>query len=874
MPITGIKWDVDEGYDIHLMRGNHRLDLRSGLLFILPDGTEQPARVYMDPILNPAQDVILEFRPSFDATLDMTVDPPISSGFGIRINDFTGQIDVDAPPTPAPVIHNFILNVIATDSTDNKQHTTSIRVHLHNRVTSAWLTPSVLTLRPQGGDFPQETNVRFSVRAQFDDNTIGDITHHPNIGWRPASQVTPEGFLIINAVDSPANPAVQIDAVLPPDLEDFLSPTPTEIRATGHIRFAVDWAADSTIRTETVQIQNTWPGTVNPEVVFNFLYICDGYKPENKPQFEAQVRGLIGLMKTSQITRPFDLLSTSMNHFSAFVPSAHHGISVLSEVYPEQDSDGNIDPDADGTIKFYGVPDPDSPPATGNWDVANLIYRIGLPVPAQGLGVMGVPAVRDYWDSIALDIPRPRIPDSVVRRWQKMSKRTLLEENDSVFGLAYGDYPSSQKSNNNEIGFHPRRMIRSRTAAAADTHTNQQNLDPILRRLVHVDGVSIGNIWARRPDGTRPNSFRLIFILSSLRWDRGVNFSRGYIAMNVEDRYWIPARSITGKPTFQIDLTGKITNSISHGRLIRGCHEVGHSFGLGDEYNETGKGSMPQADEVNAHYGNLQKHSEIEDTVTHRLDGDKIKWCWHRIRKAAEISGAITQEGPVADGKFRIPLVISQSRQFAVGNIVLLRVRTVSPFRPLPLPADLLVSNQLEILEVIANIGVTPPETAIIVRATAGNTFAAADAALFPAGCIVYLPVTAKDSVRSASYPFAEMIAKNIKDHITARNRALNQDPANADFCVADPNPIQEPVKLTVDLPFCLKKKNRIVGLFTGGRLYECGIYHPTGSCIMRNSNESGTEFCAVCRYIMVDIIDPYKHFSINLDYEEIYPQT
>jgi hypothetical protein len=28
-----------------------------------------------------------------------------------------------------------------------------------------------------------------------------------------------------------------------------------------------------------------------------------------------------------------------------------------------------------------------------------------------------------------------------------------------------------------------------------------------------------------------------------------------------------------------------------------------------------------------------------------------------------------------------------------------------------------------------------------------------------------------------------------------------------------------------------------------------------------------------VCRYLLVDIIDPHKHFAIDLDYGEIYPQ-
>jgi hypothetical protein len=60
-----------------------------------------------------------------------------------------------------------------------------------------------------------------------------------------------------------------------------------------------------------------------------------------------------------------------------------------------------------------------------------------------------------------------------------------------------------------------------------------------------------------------PSSYPLIFLFSSLKWDRGVNYGRGYIAMNVEDRYEIPARPVSGKPTYRIDLTGRISQKQS-----------------------------------------------------------------------------------------------------------------------------------------------------------------------------------------------------------------------------------------------------------------------------------------------------------------------
>jgi hypothetical protein len=856
MPITGINWKDGEGYDLHLLRGRDGPALLGLLEVTEEDGTVVDAITYL--VAN--DDVKIDFQPTFTNLLDQTANPPTCTGLGITINNTTGSVRANPQPNPDPVVHNFLLHARAEDSSDDSEYRTSVRVHLHNRVTSAWLTPPVLTLRPEGAVFPQTTQIRFSVRAQFDDGTVGDLTHHPNIAWRPAANVTNSGRLIIAAGNGPSDPAVKIEAVLPVDLRDPSIPNPPEIIAEGHIRFAVDWASESKIRTETVQIQDTWPGTINPEVVPNFLFLCDGYKAEDKSKFEAQVRSLLGLMKKSRLTRPFDLLATSMNYYQAFIPSNHHGISVLCEVYPDQTSDGELKPDSRGVVDLFCVPDAEDPSAGKRWGLSNVIFRLGLPVPGQGLK-RPVQEIRDYWDTIVDDVPQGRISDKTVRKWQKLALRSFLEEPDSVLGLAYGGYPAvSKESNDREIAFHPNRMSRS-------------GLDPILSRLTDAQGNSLSAIWMARDDGTHPNSHPLIFTFSSLKWDRGVNYPRGYIAMNVEDRDTIPATRVTGKPTYEIDLTGKITNRISHGRLVRACHEVAHSFGLGDEYNE--KGTMPQSEDVDATNGNLQKQADLEDP-THDINGDLIKWRWHRIRKAAVIAGTISEVQP---GKFRIPVVLGQANQFAIGDEVLLRVRQF----PDPLPRNPDVSSLLEVIGVADPDGLQDPAEpagpdnplvgGIIVTATEGETFTADDATTFYEGCIIYLPVPASELVIEPDYLFAEMIAKNIKDHLTERGCALNQDPASDVLCVPDKNDVQKPVKLDVDLPFCFCHKNRIVGLYTGGNLYDCGVYHPTGNCIMRNSNSDGKEFCAVCRYLLVDIIDPYKHFSIDLDYEKIYPQ-
>ena len=207
------------------------------------------------------------------------------------------------------------------------------------------------------------------------------------------------------------------------------------------MRFAVAWDSETKIDAHVVQIQDTWPGTINPDLVPNFLFLCDGYKAEDNARFEASVRSMLSLMKKSRLTRPFDLLSTSMNYYQAFMPSNHHRISVLCEVYPEQKSDGTIKLDDRGVADFYCVPNAEDPDAGEQWELKNVICRLGLPVPGQGLE-RTVKQTRDYWDSIVDHVPHRRISDKTVRAWQKLARRMFLEETDSIFGLAYGNYPA------------------------------------------------------------------------------------------------------------------------------------------------------------------------------------------------------------------------------------------------------------------------------------------------------------------------------------------------------------------------------------------------------------------------------------------------
>jgi hypothetical protein len=138
--------------------------------------------------------------------------------------------------------------------------------------------------------------------------------------------------------------------------------------------------------------------------------------------------------------------------------------------------------------------------------------------------------------------------------------------------------------------------------------------------------------------------------------------------------------------------------------------------------------------------------------------------------------------------------------------------------------------------------------------------------------------VLAPSSVRTAQYPYAEMVAKNIRDLIGRRHEALYRQPIGSDLLeeLENERELQQPKidGLAPQLPgvFCFSEKPKIVGFYEGGSLASRGIFHPTGTCMMRDNHLDTSEFCAVCRYIMVEYINPFHHFQIDRDYDDIYP--
>jgi hypothetical protein len=109
--------------------------------------------------------------------------------------------------------------------------------------------------------------------------------------------------------------------------------------------------------------------------------------------------------------------------------------------------------------------------------------------------------------------------------------------------------------------------------------------------------------------------------------------------------------------------------------------------------------------------------------------------------------------------------------------------------------------------------------------------------------------------------------------HLSTTDRPLNVQPDEPYVCVIDESAVQNPRNLPV-LPTqkpCYEPL--IIGLYDGGRRFHCNVFHPGGICMMRNRSEGGEHrrFCHVCRYVLVEMIDPTKHGDLDAVYFKEY---
>jgi hypothetical protein len=158
---------------------------------------------------------------------------------------------------------------------------------------------------------------------------------------------------------------------------------------------------------------------------------------------------------------------------------------------------------------------------------------------------------------------------------------------------------------------------------------------------------------------------------------------------------------------------------------------------------------------------------------------------------------------------------------------------------------------------------------------------------------ILYLPIPMSDATKTTAYPYKELIAKKILDHLKVNPAPFNakkiKDTGKFEEMI-DNEPISSS-SIPKDLvPKCSRRKREIVGFYAGGNTYHSHMYHPCAECMMRDQTVVETKrrflifkktvtrvvhLCAVCRYALVNQIDPSKHAELDKYYakRKIYPE-
>ena len=868
MPIEAMYWNSKvRAMEIHVLAGTTSPDLRiSHLRFQTRDANHDIQLPSAAEYFLTNADVTLTFTIA-DASKKPGLSTRDFSAFGIRLNTTSGEVTVGPnpnppalPPLPPLFPQNFLLEVTA-DIGAAEPLKEMIRIHIHKSIASIWLTPGTMKLRPRnGGLFPETTQVRFALRARFDDDTVGDITDWIGIDWKTTrggattNNIEPsDGTLSILAGDIAAAPiTVSAKLILFPALGT----------ATATLRVIEPWKPEAPIEARLVP-GGGWPKPFALQAVPNVLFIPDGFPVGSDDTFFTYVNSLVAFIKTKSLCKPYDVLADSINFWAAFIASDQQGITWGSEVFAIGGGASPLVFAVDKPIRPLNVP------VEPIWDRARLIYEVGLPRPSDRPGAARAnTAIMLDWDAlfgVGYRAHLPPDPDDVTKlvdSWRALGTRRILDDVDTPLGVMSG--APRVDVYHDLFDLNPDRMTRER-------------LNDLLAALRDKDvassGLQLNNIWT---DNTKRN-YDLVCIVT-LGQGREQN-SDGYFLLS-QTQGDLQECTVTGvNDIVPAALFLKGTADPAEPRVF--IHELSHSFDLGDEYGGFNDRTLfPAEVEYDQRTEcNLQSPSSLK--VGGDITGEEIKWRWPRIRWAAEIIGTLQDEG---GGMFSAPIRMSHAFGFPIGEIVHLRFRDIDfAWRDVhyedqsaylvKLP---LVSVPLKLVETF-DTG-TPPvknvrlhvESGVAFPYPAASTVQAANfAAKFPVGSIVYQPTKAPAGVfNAATYPYAELIAKNVMEQVTFLHAALGR--TNTDLTLPERPMVGS--MTTIRKGFPNASLPLMVALYEGGSGNATGIFHPTGNCMMNDQNH-GARFCHVCKYVLVDAIDPSRHLFIDPDSDEIYPQ-
>ena len=767
MPITSIRfgptWDAVPARDVHVLRGQHTGALR-GRLWVVDeaDGNQRSLADY--EALH--DDVKVSFDPVFKRSVDDT--GKRLHGFEIYVDTRSGDVEAKPnPPSPAP--SSFMLEAVVDDNGTGSPLVPNavLRVQVHGSVTNVWLTPDKLTIRRlkvAGQD--ENTHCRFTVRAQFDDGTVGDVTESGELTFTPADWFAGSVISI---------PAAAGDSVLDKEIQVKASTKLGGLTAKAKLDILPSWAKEpDPPRTELVDgAPGTWDGTLKPERVPNVLFVGCGFTKDDKGTFVDITNRIVHEMKRSAMLQPFGYLGTSINYWRLLVPSRERGISLRSEVQPVL---------RQGLVFASVIPSPvPPPPQAGEWQLEHVLYMAGLPVPADlslvkdvtdpanpqplpnvdalryhNANTLDFTALRQKWiKTMRLDFPDAMVNGIVhdwLQEWLCLCERTFVDEVDNFPAMCIGEPPGASLRFPDMLQPHDLRTGFGRDSDAWKALFKRVKAAPLNGVTVTLDDIGnqapeLGNLWAEDRPGFAFDNRVHVAILCNAPYGRA-NASI-YTRLTLEarppvgDKFGISELPVVRDPlrnALKVDLPPFSLDILKANTWRVFTHELAHTFGLGDEYAEgSDTYAGTEADLVNdANLTVLQTVIDPNDPDKHKVRYDQIKWNWHRIRTAAFLARPLG----LRPGGLYLAFVRKRSvNPIAKGVPVRQRQRDTRKV----LGKDPVVSNVEFVVDSVSPDDLDPPHAQALMTIVLKNESIGINVEAFGAGSVVDVPIPAPE---------------------------------------------------------------------------------------------------------------------------------
>jgi len=688
-----------------------------------------------------------------------------------------------------------------------------VRVFVHDDIDQYWIGNSEVTIH-EGAD-----NYVLSVYATFNDTTTPvDISSHPYIDFSSTdpTKVTIDDHQDKGRIqgkaqtnDNPVQLQVQIGA--------------------GPVR-EVDAQVIEPLSTPK-PILRCISGSAQVEGRENILFIAEGFIANQKDIFEALAHKVSNQLFTNRGNSPYNLLKDKFNVWIAFEPSPQEGASIMRPIKP---SSGKL-------LKVNANNDPFFQPnhvlvqATNNKHGLSYGYRYGDQTSKVIADVNDPPDTKQWCiprgtTRTLLNFDRRRLP----RHWKAFSAYddyfNVLQVDPTVHSGAQYDHLSdvwkSLGRNNSLVCWLVNDDLSSADNQGGDIYG-------IKASVKHYSTLAVVP-----SSGLLGVSSRYRHVLRPLALKHSITLSNMYIEVTKVE---VKGTSIPA-----------VTSTIAH--------ELGHSLGLGDAYETGANTTLLEGDTGSQSniegFANLTHFWRIRDNDNNetQIDLDQVVWNqWHRINVGATLTSLATNTGnnTIQFQVKPVDALVWDLKDNQPNQKVFLRTRLINfDTKPRGYIEGPFTLNSI-------NVATGAIELSGIVDKT------------FPPGSVLYNAKEIDGKPISLIHPkvvdFFNDPGKNNK--VPFAEKDPNKNECNIPNLYASAAPV---------IPdFSVTNRQYLVAVYEGGGDHNCKVYRPSGQCRMRNDKSQYDDvtppvfpaFCPVCKYHLVNKINPSKLADVDQEY-------